>query len=114
MTTRLLSPLRAGWSRRGLDQITVRGAAAAVVITALGDVDGAGGVLVAGARRGPGLALVELLGRRGASSWPSARPGVAVTTAPAGDRPAPSRVQEDGLARIVPALAAFGSVGGER
>jgi hypothetical protein len=114
IATRLLSPLRQGWSRRGLDQITVRGGTAAVVVTALGDLDGTGAVLAAGMRRGPGLALVELLGRRGAAAWPSDRPlvaadGISVPHAEAGED-----VEGDDLARIAPGMTAFGSVGGRR
>lgn len=114
MAARLLSPLRRGWSRHGLDQITVRGATAAVVVTALGDLDGAGAVLVAGTRRGPGLALVELLGRRGAAAWPSASRTVTAPTLPVPDGDAAGDLDGEGLAWVAPALAAFGPVDGRR
>jgi hypothetical protein len=107
----LVTLLRKGWSGRGLDQITVRGATTAVVVTALGDLTGSGGVLVAGTLRGPGLALVELLGRRGAATWPST-PGAGRSVAVLPDEELVEPIDGEDLSRIASVMDAFGPVAG--
>ena len=110
VAAQLGGPLRKGWSGRGLDQITVRGATTAVVLTALGDPDGAGAILVAGTRRGPGLALVELLGRRGAAAWSTTRGATHGAGLP--DEELVEPIEGEDLARIAAGLGAFGTVAG--
>ena len=111
LAANLVTPLRKGWSGRGLDQITIRNATSAVVVTALGDLTGNGGVLVAGTLRGPGLALVELLGRRGAAAWPST-PGVGRSVAVLPDEELVEPIDGEDLGRIASGMGAFGAVTG--
>jgi hypothetical protein len=113
VTAHLIEPLRAGWSGRGLDQITVRAATRAVVVTALGDLDGTGGVLVAGTRRGPGLALLELIGRQGVAQWPARSHGD-VRGDVVGEAAFVEPIDGDDLARIASVMDAFGAVAGRR
>jgi predicted regulator of Ras-like GTPase activity (Roadblock/LC7/MglB family) len=121
LAARLLPFLRDGWSGP-VEQITVRGARAAIVLTALGGPDAAGPVLAAGTGRGPSLGLIELLGRRGAATWPTASAGGYAMERDARGRAGAARGRADAsshlvrgivdtdLARLTPALAAFGHV----
>ena len=114
LTARLLPFLGEGWSGP-VEQITVRGARMAVVVTALGEPGTKLAVLAAAADRGPSLAFIELLGRQGAAAWE-----VADDEADAAE---PERwPQRDGradlaygiagpeLLDVAPRLAAFGGV----
>jgi hypothetical protein len=103
----LLTDRRAPWP---VDQLTLRGPEAALVLTPLGGPTDRGPVLAAGAPRGGALALLEILCRRAAGDR-DRRPAPATVEAfPLGRRSlVPSGVPAK-AAGLAPALTAFGPV----
>jgi hypothetical protein len=103
----LLTDRRAPWP---VDQITLRGPEAALVLTPLGGPTDRGPVLAAGASRGGALALLEILCRRAAGDGDRRPAPPTVEAFPLGRRSLVPAAVPAKVAGLAPALTAFGPV----
>lgn len=103
----VIAPGRTPWS---IDQITLRGERAAVVITPMGPLGSGAPVLVATVAPGGGLAWLELRCRQAVSVF-AAAPGLAVERAPDEERDEPDLVDVEPSTRTREIAASLGALG---